>query len=542
MSNRNFRLTAAAVGSVAFALLAGCGGGDNDDSRPLPDAIKTVMAKPVYRNAVWGLRVVDQESGEVVYNVDPNRNLLIASVRKSFSVGLTMDAIGADHRFRTPVHRRGAVDAGGGLDGDLIVVASGDMSMGGRVNPDGSYAITNLDHNEANGLADAELTAPDPLAGYKSLAAQIAARGIRHVRGDVIIDERLWDKFNFRTEFDVSPIFVNDDVVDVLIAPGVLGGPAVISSRPSSAAFSVQSTLTTTAAGTEPDIALTRPADSCVGIVCSGRLWGTVPLDFVGPLTGKVPVPRVFRITQPANYARTVLIEALTAAGVVVDAPVVAANAAARLPAATAYTADTRVAELVSAPYLDHARHIMKVSYNLGADTTLMHYGVAKGVRSQAAALAVEKKALVGDFALNPAEFDFVDGSGDGETRASTRAVVSLLRAMSKRPVAIDYLATFPRLGVDGSLGLVTGFTADPTLAGAKGQIAAKTGTYVGEAPQQRLAIRTENFAGYIVTKSGRKLVYHVVVNDMDPVAGFSDLVGVIQDLGVISAVIWRDN
>ena len=98
MSNRNFRLTAAAVGSVAFALLAGCGGGDNDDGRPLPDAIKTVMAKPVYRNAVWGLRVIDQESGEVVYNVDPNRNLLIASVRKSASTRLQKTSLPAAAR------------------------------------------------------------------------------------------------------------------------------------------------------------------------------------------------------------------------------------------------------------------------------------------------------------------------------------------------------------------------------------------------------------------------------------------------------------
>jgi hypothetical protein len=33
-----------------------------------------------------------------------------------------------------------------------------------------------------------------------------------------------------------------------------------------------------------------------------------------------------------------------------------------------------------------------------------------------------------------------------------------------------------------------------------------------------------------------------LVVNDLEPVAGFPQLVDVIQDLGVLSAVLWRDN
>ena len=67
--------------------------------------------------------------------------------------------------------------------------------------------------------ATAQLTAPDPLAGYAGLAQQVAGAGIREVHGDVIIDDRLFVPFNFRGEFEVRPIFVNDDVVDVMIEP-----------------------------------------------------------------------------------------------------------------------------------------------------------------------------------------------------------------------------------------------------------------------------------------------------------------------------------
>ena len=118
------------------------------------------------------------------------------------------------------MYRTGTVDAGGVLHGNLIVVASGDLTMGGRTNPDGSIAVSNWDHNEADGLGNAILTKPNPLAGYAKLARAVRAAGIKRVAGNVVIDDRLFAPFFFRGQFNVRPIFVNDDVVDVSIAPG----------------------------------------------------------------------------------------------------------------------------------------------------------------------------------------------------------------------------------------------------------------------------------------------------------------------------------
>ena len=58
----------------------------------------------------------------------------------------------------------------------------------------------------------------------------------------------------------------------------------------------------------------------------------------------------------------------------------------------------------------------------------------------------------------------------------------------------------------------------------------AKTGTFVDPASTEgRLIIRAEAFAGYIRTRAGRTFAYQLVVNDMEPVAGFPQLVDVIQ-------------
>jgi D-alanyl-D-alanine carboxypeptidase len=93
----------------------------------VPADIKTILDKPRYNGAMWGLRVLDGKNVLVDYNSD--QKFFIGSVRKVFTVGQLLEAIGPAHTFDTPVYRAGAV-ANGTLTGNLIVVASGDLTMG----------------------------------------------------------------------------------------------------------------------------------------------------------------------------------------------------------------------------------------------------------------------------------------------------------------------------------------------------------------------------------------------------------------------------
>jgi D-alanyl-D-alanine carboxypeptidase len=157
--------------ALALATAVSFAGDDTALNGSIPDEIKQILSKPRYDKSIWGLRVVDLDSGKVVYELNSDRQLLIGSVRKLFSVGLALEALGPVYVFRTPVYTQGRVHHGHVLDGDLVLVASGDLAMGGRTNADGSYAISDLDHNEANALGNAILTAPDPLAGSDSAIA-----------------------------------------------------------------------------------------------------------------------------------------------------------------------------------------------------------------------------------------------------------------------------------------------------------------------------------------------------------------------------------
>jgi D-alanyl-D-alanine carboxypeptidase len=513
----------------------------SDSSANVPADVKAVFDKPVYKNAVWGLRIVDLETGKELMDLQPHCNFYIGSVRKIFSVGQLLNEVGPTHRYNTPVYRRGELNGAGVLHGDLVLVASGDLTMGGRTNPNGTIAITSFDHNEANSLGNATLASPNPLAGYIELAQQVAKSGVKEVSGDVIIDDRLFQPFNFRGQFDVRPIFVNGDLVDLSIHPTSPGQPASVSWRPVSAALDVGNKLMTSGPHSKSTITLNPVAPHCIGKTgCTAAIDGQIPIDFVPPLTNKYPLVQAFRITQPSNYARTVFIEALKAAGVTIHAAPVAENPAQLLPPKASYTPNAKLAELKGLPYSETAKLILKVSYNIGADTSLVLYGLTQGVDNMSDALKVERKDLAANYGIAEDEYHFVDGSGGGPTTAINRAVTKMLIDLKAKPSFPVFFNDLPKLGVDGSLGFVTDFKSDPTLAGATGQVTAKTGTFV-LGNSAGLMLKGQAFGGYITTRRGRHLVYQLVVNNV-VITGLDDVLRTFQDEGRISAMLWRDN
>ena len=56
------------------------------------------------------------------------------------------------------MYRRGTVDPSGRLDGDLFLVAAGDLTFGGRRIDADTVHVTDFDHNDANGLGAADLS------------------------------------------------------------------------------------------------------------------------------------------------------------------------------------------------------------------------------------------------------------------------------------------------------------------------------------------------------------------------------------------------
>jgi D-alanyl-D-alanine carboxypeptidase len=180
-------------------------------------------------------------------------------------------------------------------------------------------------------------------------------------------------------------------------------------------------------------------------------------------------------------------------------------------------------------------RLVLKVSYNIGADTSLVLFGLTQGVDTMDAALQMEKQNLSLHYGIDASEYSFVDGSGGGQTKAINRAVTHMLDDMYHSRDFASFFDALPILGTDGSLSTFKDYEKDPSLADATSKVRAKTGTFLEGGPDG-LIVRGQAFGGYIEAKSGRKLAYQLVVNEV-PITGLDDLITIFQNEATISAI-----
>lgn len=463
----------------------------------LNDRVKAIIDSPAYAPARWGILVVDAETGKPIFERDPDKLMLPASVTKLYTCATALAELGPDHRFVTPVYRRGEV-VDGVLRGDLILVASGDLTMGGRQGKSGKATFTNTDHTYANsGLGAATLTDSDPLAGLKELAQQVSKAGIKEVTGEVLVDDRLFARTRSSGSGPevVSPVLINDNCVDVIVTPGrSAGDPAMITLRPETALIQMDGDVRTTSGG------VTRVTIESMG---SGQfsVRGVIPI-------GAKPAVRIFPVDDPSLFARALFIESLRSSGVRVNATIHRPRRA-ELPAMDAKL--PQVAERKSEPLSEAIAVTLKVSHNLYASTLPVLVGTKHGRGTAEAGLQRQAKVLQG-LGVSPDQVSFAGGAGGANADSVTaRATVSLLRGMAKHSAANVYFEGLPVLGVDGTLAEAVGKDSP-----ARGKVKAKTGTLVWvDSQNERMLLRSKALAGQLETARGTKLYFAMFVNDL---------------------------
>jgi D-alanyl-D-alanine carboxypeptidase/D-alanyl-D-alanine-endopeptidase (penicillin-binding protein 4) len=486
--------------------------------------LDAVVAAPEYKHSKWGILVVDAESGQTVYARNPDALCVPASVTKLYSCAAALAAFGPGHRFTTPVYCRGVVN-GGTLAGDLILVAQGDPTLGGRSDGKDGLAFKDHDHTYANWLSTgAELTEGDPLAGLTALARQVHDAGIRRVDGDVLIDDRLFPRARGSGSGPdvLSPVVVNDNALDVTVTPAAEPGRlAAVVVRPATDFLQVDARVETVEAGA--------PA--------------AVTAERVGPyrytVRGKVPaggksVLRICPVEDPTGFARALFIHCLRHEGVAVSASAFRTPTA-ELPERGAYDGLPRVAAFTSPPLSELIKVTLKVSHNLYASTLPLLLAAQVGKRTVAEGLHREGQVLA-ELGVDVPTISLESGAGGGNgDRVTPRATVQLLRAMSRRVDFVAYRAALPVLGVDGTLVDAVGSDSP-----ARGKVRAKTGTY-GDSDflNGRMLLRSKALAGYLTAENGRTLVFAVFLNDVPlPRGATADREG--KALGRLCEILYR--
>jgi D-alanyl-D-alanine carboxypeptidase/D-alanyl-D-alanine-endopeptidase (penicillin-binding protein 4) len=463
----------------------------------LAEGIEKLLRTPGYENAHWGILIVDAESGDVVYEKNPDQLFAPASVTKLFSTAAALEKLGPNHRFKTVIKRRGEVDAQGELKGDLILVASGDMSLGGRTSPDGKFLYEDNDHTY--GGDSAALVAADPLHGLKLLARDLSAGGIKSVTGEVMVDDRLFrpSPSSGSGPRTVSPITINDNLVNIVIEAGSSAGEtAKFKTVPETSTLKVDFQVTTVEKDGPLRISLTTLGPRAV------QVRGTIPY-------GRKNLIRSFEILDPADWARGLLIECLRAQGIRVAASPLGTSEPLELPSSKEVESLETAAAYESPQLGEFVKVILKVSHNLYASTLPMLLAASESKKTLNDGLRIEGKVLE-KLGVPPDAVSFGGGAGGARADLVTpRATVKLLTTMRKHPGFAAYETALPVLGRDGTLSRAVGPNSP-----ARGHVRAKTGTYfVDNDLTGRSVLTSKALAGYIDTVHNRPLIFCLFLN-----------------------------
>jgi D-alanyl-D-alanine carboxypeptidase/D-alanyl-D-alanine-endopeptidase (penicillin-binding protein 4) len=452
-----------------------------------------VDSSPVAAHSNFGIHVVDLKAGKPVYGRYEDRLLLPASNMKLFTTALALQKLGAGYRFQTRLLEEAS--------GDVTLVGSGDPSMSGRIYPYGRTA--------SNG---------PPLRAIEDLADQAVAKGLTHVRGDIIGDDALypWEPFPPSwTQSDalgesgapISALSVADNFITATITPGAKPGDlATLSLAPALEYFAIDNRIQTEARGSAAQIRVTRAPGSRQLLID-----GTMPAS-------AAKVYANIAIDDPALYAACALYDALTRRGVSITGHPVARHRS----AADAYKAPegTVLATRSSPSVGELVRMTDKVSENLHAELLLREVGRVDrkaGTREAGLASLNALLAQIGGTSGDPradfrADFRIDDGSGlSRNTLVTPRLITRLLEFMYHAPgpssggansansAARDsWIAMLPIGGEDGTLARRLGRPAEARA------IHAKTGTL-----NRAIAL-----SGYADNKNGGWLAFSILVND----------------------------
>jgi D-alanyl-D-alanine carboxypeptidase/D-alanyl-D-alanine-endopeptidase (penicillin-binding protein 4) len=468
--------------------------------------IAAILARPEYAHSRFGMEFYSLDTHKVVYAMNEQQFFVPGSTTKLLSEGTAMQLLGPDFRFKTKVYAIGKVDSKGTLKGDLVLVASGDPNLSGRLQPDGTLAFKDEDHDYAP-MAGAAVVPGNPLAAIDDLASQVVARGIHRVDGRVLVDISLFPEgeHDGGTGITISPICVNDNVIDVTATEGgAVGAPAELHYSPDTRYAQFVNKTKTVAKGGAFALEFESKAQSDGTQIVT--VSGTVPQATPQSLT-------IYRVPAPSVFAKTVFAEALAAKGVALgshDAGVAADFAALK----ASYTDKNVVAVHTSAPLSEEIKVTLKVSQNLHASMTAPYligtYAAEPKGEGKAdpttAGFAAEQKMLK-DAGLDVGGAMQSDGAG-ADAFFTPDFMVHYLAFLSQQSYGPLFRLALPILGKDGTL------VAIQKDAPAAGHVFAKTGTYgTADLLNHQLFLTGKGLAGYMVTAKGQTLVFAAYVN-----------------------------
>ena len=422
---------------------------------------------PGVRRGAWGIVVHSLDRDERLVDLNSGTLLVPASIAKLVSVASAVDAVGWDHRFETTLRGTGPV-LDGTLRGDLVIVGSGDPTIGGRGGEDLTPWIDAL-----------------------------KAAGIRRVDGRIIGDDNAiedprpqlawaWDDLGYTTGALFGALNFGENRMAIVIGAGTqAGAPATLTVEPHAAYRPLGNRVQTGPVGTTqllwPE---QRPGEPFLTIA------GTIP-------AGAPPARMNVAVGNPTFWFASVFRNRLLREGIEVtgeawDIDDVAAPVGA--PSGTVLYTHR------SPPLAAIVQPLLKDSINVYGEAVMRLNADAVVPATNDAALAGLRRRL-DSWGIPPDSQQIIDGSGLSRRNTITAdAMVVILRKMHDPSYASPFMTGLPIAAVDGTLG--TRMRDTP----AAGNVRAKTGTMSN----------IRSLAGYVTTLDGERLAFVVMVNNFE--------------------------
>jgi D-alanyl-D-alanine carboxypeptidase/D-alanyl-D-alanine-endopeptidase (penicillin-binding protein 4) len=405
----------------------------------------------------------------LIYTRNAERLVVPASNMKLLTIGAAADVLGWDFRYETRLDAVGTI-ANGTLTGDLIVVGSGDPSIG---SPDGGHAALFLEWADA-----------------------LRRAGIERIDGRLIGDDDAfedvglgtgwaWDNLASGYSAPVGALNFNENAAVARVSPApAAGGAAGVEFGPVGHGLELHTEVVTGQAGSPVDLLFVRtPGTSAL------TLKGTVPA--AGPT-----VVRTAAVDNPTAFFAETLRLALGSRGITVAGGAWDIDVVATPPAA-----GTRrtIALYTSPPLSVLTGHVMKVSQNLYAEAYLKTLGrKVMGRGTSEAGLAAVRDRLAG-WGVPVDGLVLVDGSGLSRYNYLTVSAVTsvLTHVWRNERLRGPFVADLPVGGTDGTL--------DTRMRGTSlaRNVQAKTGSLSN----------VRALSGYLARADGEKLVFSIIVN-----------------------------
>ncbi|THV43448.1 D-alanyl-D-alanine carboxypeptidase/D-alanyl-D-alanine-endopeptidase [Glycomyces buryatensis] len=435
----------------------------------LAGAIDAILADARLTDSQADVVVADANTGEVLYDHEGNARAIPASNNKLLTSAAALETLGADYTFTTDVAAEAQPD-GGTLAGDLYLRGTGDPTM----------------------LAE----------DYDALAADLAEAGVTAIDGDLVADDTAFDddragsswergdlQYLYASQISALTVASSTDLdagtVRVFVEPGAAeGDDAEISMVPANDYVTIESAITTGAAGLDTSVSIDRDEYSNE-ITVSGSIAADAAETF-----------GTRAVIEPTALAANVFEAALADHGIAFDGEV-------RLGEETPEGADA-LASHESMPLSELIVHFLKRSNSSHAEAlykTMGYEATGEGTFASGKAAvygAIEK------YGVDTEPVRVVDGSGLSRQTFLSADLITDLLVGAKDASWFD--TWYEALPIACESDPMVGGTLSSRMCDtpAASNVHAKTGSMTG----------VSALSGYATDADGRELVFSVVTND----------------------------